>query len=439
MMKIINRVCLFLILFFALTLPLEARVDLSLPARLDSVELTVYEAADLTYVREFRSLTLAKGINRLYFDWNAAEVDPTSVQLRVMGSEDGIIKKEVSYPAGTDSVVIWELEAKKSTAIKVESAYFMTGLDWRAIYRGRLNVAENELELLGEVEIANNSKLEFDNTKINLLMGQVNLLDELAAVISSWKKKRRRLAPPRRKSVRSDKSKMMYSAGAMMSRELEPTAKVETSQRAEYQLLRVSGRHNLRPGTREKINFVKDKLESKNIYRAGQSGPAHKVVRYLSFENKPGNDEEAVALPAGKIYLSRQTKDGEYLRLGESRMKFTSPEEKAEISLGIAEDVRVKKRIMNRERLNYSFDDENRVDGWIERVDVEIEVHNARRLPVEVEVYQRLSAPAWKILRSTHPYEKVDHNRIKTKLNLNPRQNTTVYQLIEYRHGTRRD
>jgi hypothetical protein len=120
-------------------------------------------------------------------------------------------------------------------------------------------------------------------------------------------------------------------------------------------------------------------------------------------------------------------------------MKFTSPEEKAEISLGIAEDVRVKKRIMNRERLNYSFDDENRVDGWIERVDVEIEVHNARRLPVEVEVYQRLSAPAWKILRSTHPYEKVDHNRIKTKLNLNPRQNTTVYQLIEYRHGTRRD
>ncbi len=439
MMKMINKVCLFVILFFALTLPLDARVDLSLPARLDSVELTVYEAADLTYVRESRSLTLAKGINRLYFDWNAAEVDPTSVQLRVVGSEDGIIKKEISYPAGTNSVAIWELEAKKSTAIKVESAYFMTGLDWRAIYRGRLNAAENELDLRGEIEIANNSKLQFKNTKINLLMGQVNLLDELSAVIRNWEEKRRRGTPARRNQVGSDRSKMMYSARAMMAPEEEPAAKVETSQRAEYQLLSVSGSHNLRPGTRKKINFVRDKFESKNIYRVGQNGPADKVVRYFSFKNEPADGKEAVALPAGKIYLSRQTKDGEYLRLGENRMKFTSLGEKAEIPLGVAEDVRVKKSIMNRERLNYSFDAENRVDGWLERVDLETEVNNFRRLPAEVEVYQRLSAPAWEILRSSHPYEKVDHNRIKTKLNLNPRQNTTAYQLIEYRHGTRRD
>jgi len=58
---------------FALTLGLIApftaagKVDLVMLPERDRVQLTIYNSADLTLVREERTLTLKKGINRLEF------------------------------------------------------------------------------------------------------------------------------------------------------------------------------------------------------------------------------------------------------------------------------------------------------------------------------------------------------------------------------------
>jgi len=60
----------------------HAKIDLvTLPDR-DKTQLTIYNSADLTLVREQRTLTLKKGLNRLEFGWENTLIDPTSVQLR---------------------------------------------------------------------------------------------------------------------------------------------------------------------------------------------------------------------------------------------------------------------------------------------------------------------------------------------------------------------
>ena len=47
----------------------EAKVDLvTLPSR-DTVQLTIYNSADMTLVRESRALTLKEGKNKLQFSW----------------------------------------------------------------------------------------------------------------------------------------------------------------------------------------------------------------------------------------------------------------------------------------------------------------------------------------------------------------------------------
>ena len=49
----------------------------TLPGR-DTVQLTVYNSADLTMVKETRTLVLRQGLNRLEFSWANTLIDPVS-------------------------------------------------------------------------------------------------------------------------------------------------------------------------------------------------------------------------------------------------------------------------------------------------------------------------------------------------------------------------
>ncbi|MHC4682484.1 MAG: hypothetical protein ACYTEK_27830 [Planctomycetota bacterium] len=58
-----------------------AKVDLvTLPSR-DTVQLTIYNSADMTLVRESRALTLKSGANALQFSWENTLIDPTSLEM----------------------------------------------------------------------------------------------------------------------------------------------------------------------------------------------------------------------------------------------------------------------------------------------------------------------------------------------------------------------
>ncbi len=59
----------------------RAKVDLvTLPSR-DTVQLTIYNSADMTLVRESRALTLKDGKNKLQFSWANTLIDPTSLEM----------------------------------------------------------------------------------------------------------------------------------------------------------------------------------------------------------------------------------------------------------------------------------------------------------------------------------------------------------------------
>ncbi|MBI3877295.1 MAG: hypothetical protein HY300_15285, partial [Verrucomicrobia bacterium] len=52
-----------------------ARVNVvTLPGR-DTVQLTIYNSADLTLVKETRTLTFRKGVNKLEFSWANTLID----------------------------------------------------------------------------------------------------------------------------------------------------------------------------------------------------------------------------------------------------------------------------------------------------------------------------------------------------------------------------
>ena len=69
-----------LLTLFCIASSVQARINVVTLPRRDSVQLTIYNSADLTLVKETRHLTFRKGMNRLEFSWANTLIDPTSLE-----------------------------------------------------------------------------------------------------------------------------------------------------------------------------------------------------------------------------------------------------------------------------------------------------------------------------------------------------------------------
>ena len=134
-----------------------AKVDLStLPSR-ETVQLTIYNSADMTLVRESRPLTLKKGSNTLQFSWVNTLIDPTSLEMLPKAHADKIEIANLTYPPRVKNLGLWNIESNVSGKVPVEITYLTSGLTWRAFYMGTLTENERTMRLQGYVLVSNNS------------------------------------------------------------------------------------------------------------------------------------------------------------------------------------------------------------------------------------------------------------------------------------------
>src|ERR1700675_3338465 len=128
----------------------------TLPGR-DSVQLTIYNSADLTLVRETRYLTFRKGLNRLEFSWANTLIDPTSVEFRALSHADGVEVLDVSFPPRVSNTLEWRINSEFAGEVQVEIRYFTSGISWSADYVAEANKPEKLMDLAGHVRVNNHS------------------------------------------------------------------------------------------------------------------------------------------------------------------------------------------------------------------------------------------------------------------------------------------
>ncbi|MCX5683392.1 MAG: hypothetical protein NT049_06885, partial [Planctomycetota bacterium] len=155
-------------------------IDLvTLPPR-DLVQLTIYNSEDLTLVRETRSITFKKGINRLEFSWANTLIDPTSAYFRPLQQENQIEVLDTTFPADRPQVLIWNVDSKFEGQVQVEVSYFTSGIFWNADYVMITNVGETQASLDGYVTVVNNSGEDYEGAQVRLVVGVVNLVEKIA-------------------------------------------------------------------------------------------------------------------------------------------------------------------------------------------------------------------------------------------------------------------
>ena len=112
----------------------DARIGLvTLPGR-DTVQLTIYNSADLTLVKETRALTFRQGFNRLEFSWANTLIDPTSVEFRALTHADAVDVLDVSFPPRVTNTLEWRIHSEFAGEVQVEIRYFTSGISWSADY-----------------------------------------------------------------------------------------------------------------------------------------------------------------------------------------------------------------------------------------------------------------------------------------------------------------
>ncbi len=86
-MNNLKRNLLTITAFCLLSAVIHPAIELVTVPKKESVQLTIYNSADITMVRESRTLTFKKGLNTLQYSWAGTLIDPTSLRLRFLSNK----------------------------------------------------------------------------------------------------------------------------------------------------------------------------------------------------------------------------------------------------------------------------------------------------------------------------------------------------------------
>ncbi|MEI8062970.1 MAG: hypothetical protein WCH84_02790, partial [Verrucomicrobiota bacterium] len=137
--------CLFLGSILMATSATYARVKLvALPERARVVVSLAHP--DATLVEEERVLTLQKGVNKVDFSWAGVNIDPSSIQIRMLSHPDKVPVLNTSYPPN-ENALVWEISSPAAQEERVRISYLLSGLNRDIVYRAVAEPDEKAMTL----------------------------------------------------------------------------------------------------------------------------------------------------------------------------------------------------------------------------------------------------------------------------------------------------
>ena len=398
-----------------------ARINVvTLPGR-DTVQLTIYNSADLTLVKETRMLTFRKGLNRLEFSWANTLIDPTSLEFRAVTHADAVDVLDASFPPRVANTLEWRIQSEFAGEVQVEIRYFTSGITWAADYVAEATKAEKAMTLAGAVRVTNNSGEDYEDAQVRLVVGVIRLVEDIAALA--------------RQSGRADnlgrnKNDGVSFGGMVLHAALK--SEVESLEKrlaekpkeivkegiSEYFLYTVEGRDTIPTGWSKRLpSFKTPDVPITSYYKFEKEQWGDAVMRYYRFTNSEPSKLGKEPLPDGQVKAFRVvTADSLYAFVGRTSVKYIPVNETVEMELGHDLEVLVKPALINWEKTNIQFDQWGNVKGWTVKETWQVEVQNSKDIEVVLDVRRNFSGD-WS-LRTDAAYEKVDANKVKFVLPL---------------------
>jgi len=418
----------------------HARLNVvTLPNR-DTVQLTIYNSADLTLVKETRHLTFKKGINKLEFSWANTLIDPTSVEFRALTHADEVEVMDVSFPPRVANTLEWRINSEFAGEIVAEIRYFTSGISWSADYVCEANRNETMMDFSGAVRVTNNSGEDYENAQVRLVVGVIRLVQEIADLARAGKP-----GMPTTTALRdaaglpAAAAPRVLAFGAMMEAdklaENRPREIVKEGV-SEYFMYTVEGRDTIPTGWSKRLpSFKAEKVPLVSYYKYEKERWGDQVIRFYQFTNSVANKLGKEPLPNGDAKAFRFVSDDQlYAFVGRTAVKYIPINEFVELELGRDLEVMVKPTLMDWQKTDVQFDNRGSITGWTIKETWEVEVQNSKDIPVVLDI-RRNFAGDW-TLTSAQKYENVDNMKVKFVLPLAARAKQKFTYDVVTRHGT---
>jgi len=424
----------------------QAKVDLVVLPTRDTVQLTIYNSADMTLVRESRELTLQNGLNKLQFSWANTLIDPTSLEMHPKAEAGKIDVFDLSYLPRVQNLGLWNIKSEVSGKVPVEITYLTSGLSWRAFYMGTLTADEQSMRLEGYVRVSNNSGEDYENAQTRLIVGTVHILDQIADLARREYPYGRPSLPPVEPmpGPAAGKRAVMEAKQAMMMVEAEmPTAPKEIKKEglSEYFLYTIEGTETIPDGWSKRLpSFASENVPVVNLYKYEEERYGNGVVRFLNFKNDKKHHLGETPVPGGVIKVYRSVDAKDHLSYeGQSNFKYIPVDEDVELNLGQVSNVIVEAVLMDYRTDSYMFNKDGNISGWDEIREFKIEVKNTRDIQIKVEIQRNFQTSYWSLEKKGDfgKYEKVDLDTVKFTLDLPKRSQKKFRYVVTTRHGTR--
>lgn len=430
---------LVLMLVWMVAHPAFARnIDLSTVPTRDTVQLTIYNAEDLTLVRETRIVTFKKGVNPLQFSWANTLIDPTSVELRFLTRPDELTVLDTTYPHDKPQMLYWNVASEFSGEAKVEITYFTSGITWSADYTGITAPDEQSMRLEGFVTVTNNSGEDYENAQVRLVVGTINLVEKIEQLA-----RRGMLQAPAAQGgyggLADDKKRLMRRAAVRgMVMEADAVALTAAAPMAakeiikeglsEYFIFTIEGTETVPDRWSKRVrsfDAVEVPVKVQYRYRADEYGD--RLVRMFLLTNDKESGLGESPLPDGIVRLFRRNESGTLSYLTAQSAKHIPIGDKIELNLGVDPnvvfelidlrvfrdniwgtiDAKVRRRF---DEPGVRIEDRGRVEGWDEHTVYAQRIRNYTGEPIDLEIRRAIDGDATFISRvdaTRHDYRTV--------------------------------
>ncbi|MGI6271762.1 MAG: DUF4139 domain-containing protein [Anaerohalosphaeraceae bacterium] len=422
-----------------------AKVDLSTLPERETVQLTIYNSADLTLVRESRPLTVKEGENSLQFSWENTLIDPTSLEMTPKAHAAEIDISELVYPARVRNMGLWKVQSEVSGKVPVEITYLTSGLSWRAFYMGTLRPDEKAMRLEGYVVVTNNSGEDYENAQTRLIVGKVHILDQIAELARRQYPYGSPVQVPSAQPAAAPARRVLSRSAVAEMADMDVMAakprEIQKEGLSEYFLYTIEGTETIATGWSKRLpSFAADAVPVVNLYKYEEERYGGQVIRFLSFANDAEHKLGDTPIPGGVLKVYRDVGEAGHLSYeGQSAFKYIPVGEDVELNLGAAADVVVEPKLMEVATENYRFDNKGSVSGWDDVQRWRIEVRNTRDVAVKVEIRRNFPTSYWKLDNEGQVgvYEVEDMDTVKYTLELEPQTKQTFEYVLRMYHGTR--
>ncbi len=442
--KLIPQCALIVILASLTCVVMAKNIDLStLPAR-ESVQLTIYNSQDLTLVRETRQISIKKGQNRLQFSWVNTKIDPTSVQIEFLSHPTAMNVSNTTFPHDKPQMLYWHINSSIDALATVEISYFTSGISWKADYSGIMDQTEKTLSMDSFITVTNHSGEDYDHAQVRLVIGKINLVEQVNDLLGQAKDKSRRIRE-RKKAMRPKVARMLMTKSAgtyaiendavVMADVIMAEKEVTKESLSEYYIFSIEGTESIpnQWSKRLRSGFAKD-IPIDTIYRYRPREYGDILARVLLFKNDKESSLGEAPLPKGRIQLYQKTKQGSLSYIADLELKYTSIGDKVELNTGKNPEIFFELQNLKNWRDNIwmryrngnyyrrigdahiKIDHNSTVAGWNEHSLFVQRIRNFTDQPIAVEIRRILSGDA--VLRSQLDIKKHDFQSVDIQTNL---------------------